>query len=237
MVSLRWSAAGRRFFFNINTNGLLYSVNTDGSGMSLLAERIYGFDLSPDGQQLVASHIGTATLLVDIITMNIDGKRRNTLIDDATRASLGLGSDSSIYGPAWSPDGTRIAFYTNTGNGICVIHPDGSAPLAYTAGAYRIAGGYMDWSPDNRHLAFHQERPSSIGSLDVTTGETNEIPQDHGWAWHPSWSPDGRRIVFEWTIAGQGEGQESQIWVINADGSGLTQLTFEGKNCCPVWLP
>ena len=45
----------------------------------------------------------------------------------------------------------------------------------------------------------------------------------------PSWSPDGSQIMFSrWG--------DEQIWVINVDGTGLNQLTTEGRNCCPIWV-
>jgi Tol biopolymer transport system component len=53
------------------------------------------------------------------------------------------------------------------------------------------------------------------------------------WEWNklPSWSPDGSQIVFWSNRTGT-----SQIYVMNRDGSGLTQLTFEGANWDPVWV-
>ena len=44
--------------------------------------------------------------------------------------------------------------------------------------------------------------------------------------------------VFSWWYPGGFRyGETSDYGVINADGTGLTQLTSDGKNCCPVWLP
>jgi len=53
------------------------------------------------------------------------------------------------------------------------------------------------------------------------------------WEWNkfPSWSPDGSKIVFWSNRTGT-----SQIYVMNRDGSGLTQLTTEGANWDPVWV-
>jgi Tol biopolymer transport system component len=53
------------------------------------------------------------------------------------------------------------------------------------------------------------------------------------WEWNklPSWSPDGSQIVFWSNRTGT-----SQIYVMNRDGSGLTQLTFEGANWDAVWV-
>ena len=49
---------------------------------------------------------------------------------------------------------------------------------------------------------------------------------------HPSWSPDGSKIVFSSTRAGQ-----RQIWVMNADGSNAYSLsTTSHEDWDPVWV-
>jgi Tol biopolymer transport system component len=54
---------------------------------------------------------------------------------------------------------------------------------------------------------------------------------------YPSWSPDGKRIAFmsqTWDVAGG----NYEIFVMNADGSGVTRLTnFEGDDGWPAWSP
>ena len=48
----------------------------------------------------------------------------------------------------------------------------------------------------------------------------------------PAWSTHGEKIAYEYTSGGS-----TQIWVMNADGTGKTQLTSEGRNRAPVWSP
>lgn len=86
----------------------------------------------------------------------------------------------------------------------------------------------MDWSPDGRYILFpHLDR---VGIVDVGSGVIRYLLDGRA---HASWSPDGSQVVFE-TLSAR---RDAQIVVINADGSGQTQLTSEGKDCCPVWLP
>ena len=53
------------------------------------------------------------------------------------------------------------------------------------------------------------------------------IADSPGWETHPSWSPDGRRIVYTLYPAGTENGMAATPWIMNADGSGKKQLTKE----------
>ena len=97
-------------------------------------------------------------------------------------------------------------------------------------------------SPDGRNIAFSKYCESStppcsqmyiigadgIDPLVLQTGDTRDHPG------HPTWSPDGRRIAFVQQGAGT---TASQIFSINADGTGVTQLTHTGYNGYPEWSP
>ena len=58
-----------------------------------------------------------------------------------------------------------------------------------------------------------------------------QLTDDPGWEEHPSWSPDGKRIVYD---AGSSEPFSNSIWIMRADGSGKTELT-DGYH--PHWSP
>lgn len=89
------------------------------------------------------------------------------------------------------------------------------------------------WSPDGSQVAY-ASAPDSGGMavyvMDIGTGESQRITDEGFW---PTWSPDGTRIAF---LAGS-RGNED-IYVINADGSNLQQVTFfPGMENQPVWSP
>lgn len=150
---------------------------------------------------------------------------------DPTR--LTSGSDAS---PAWSPDGTRIAFSSfRDGNWeIYVMHADGQNQQRLTQ-----SGGEVDrapaWSPDGTRIAFSSERDGNSDIYVMNADGTNKVRLTEHAAIDadPAWSPDGNRIAFT-------SHRESfpAIWVMNADGTGATRLTSNNLgDSQPTWSP
>jgi len=136
------------------------------------------------------------------------------------------------YFPAWSPDGKWIAYDSNVDNpgggySIWIMDSDGNNKRMLAPG--RMA----DWSPDGKYLifvGFHCE------IYRVSVEDTSKVEkltflnQDDIYATEnkrPVYSPDGKKIAFE---------SNCQIWVMDADGGNLKQLTQEGGTS-PAWSP
>jgi TolB protein len=67
--------------------------------------------------------------------------------------------------------------------------------------------------------------------MDVISKDTTQLTANEGRNENPSWAPDGAHIVYA-----SKRGRQSQIWVMNADGTGKHALTDKGSNEKPVWV-
>ena len=156
-------------------------------------------DLSPDGSTLVMRTQGSKE---DLFVLRTDGTGLRKLTDDAFRNR----------GPSWSPDGTRIAFYSNRSGhyDLWTINADGSGLTAVTRGAGRGLW-YPRWSPDGRLLSSPDGTGSYLVRADAPAGQAGLEPLPplgRGlWFQASDWSPDGRMIVGSATTdAGQSRG-------------------------------
>jgi TolB protein len=151
-------------------------------------------------------------------------------------------------GPAWSPDGTRLMYAGTSSDaadargGIWETTAEGSEPrLISTDCKPPTCVEEIDpsLSADGTLLAFIRQVGTEtdaatsfvVAIRDLTTGAVTELEatrQPAGLVMHrhPRWSPDGVRIVFHSLTFGTGSRQEdSDIFVINVDGTGLRQVS------------
>lgn len=140
--------------------------------------------------------------------------------------------------PAWSPDGTRIAFesLSDGKRSIWVMQADGQGLRRVTDPNGLAADSSPAWSPDGTQIAFDSDRDGNpeiyVVGLDrtVTTRLTSNTASDG----FPAWSPDGTRIAF----VSDRDGQPG-IWVMGADGSSPTRLVAgpAAPMARPAWSP
>jgi TolB protein len=145
-------------------------------------------------------------------------------------AKLTLVGPKSASQPAWSPDGSRIAFVClwPTYPDLCVANADGTGVVHLTNDEQPDQA--PAWSPDGTKLAFARYPPGAykvayakVAVMDLATRQITLL----GDGADPAWSPDGAKLVFA-GIDG--------LFVMNADGSGRTRLTT-GEHRAPAWRP
>jgi uncharacterized repeat protein (TIGR01451 family) len=148
-----------------------------------------------------------------------------------TRLTTNPGFDDQ---PAWSPDGTRIAF-SRDGANVFVMNADGTGQTNLTGGVGTI-NAQPNWSPDGTRIAFSSDR---AGTLDIFVMNANgsaptQVTTDPASDDQPAWSPDGTRIAFTSDRAGTFD-----ILTVNPDGTGTTNLTSAGAavDVEPNWQP
>jgi TolB protein len=144
-------------------------------------------------------------------------------------------SREPLMSPAWSPDGSRIAYVGyERGNSAIYIQTPATGELRKFVGERGINGS-PTWSPDGSKLAvtLSFERNPDIYVIDVASGSRTRLTSDYSIDTESTWSPDGRTIAFT-----SDRGGSAQIYMMNADGSNQHRITFSGKqNLRPRFSP
>jgi Tol biopolymer transport system component len=238
-----WSPDGRKVAFaNFDRprwrgNVDLYVMNADGSGLRRLTRdsATDGFPVwSPDGRKIAftkaqAPAEGRGLPEADVYVINADGTGERNLTGDGVSG-----------GPTWSPDGRRIAF--GSSDGIDVMSADGTGRQRLL----RNRGHFPTWSPEGRKIFFL--RPGGRGRGGPAAVYIYVVNADGSAPRRlirmaqvnyslPSWSPDGRTILFVRERDGKRDGN-FEVYVMNADGSGKRNLTrHPGFDSAPAWSP
>lgn len=207
---------------------LLYSLDL---GRMVSFPRFGGDNFSPawssDGSKIAwSSSMRTGDPDIYVADANGGGAKRLTAVK---------GSDVS---PVFNPKTSAQIAWVSGRKGlpqIFVMDADGSNVQQVTNEGYAVS---PSWSPNGLLLTFAWIRKYGPGApggrdiylMDVASKQFRQLTHDAGHNDFPSWSPDGRHIVFQSDRTGS-----DQIWTMLADGTHQQQLTKDGRNSMPNW--
>jgi Tol biopolymer transport system component len=245
----------RRYLDVAKTTGAIFTVNPNGTNVRRVTRGGSGVnDTEPDW-----SADGTKIAFVRQTRCPPDGPRNGlngtcdlvyTVARDGSdlRSPVPCGFDAKasfpgncvgVSHPAWSPDGSKLAYqwnlvdrrYSGSFNmqaGIWISDADGGSPRQVTQ---RTPGRSWDfgaqWSPDGTRLAFFRldlkTDREAIFTVRVDGSQERRVTPKSISGANPNWSPDGRWILFN----GEKRGAPVNVFRIRPDGTGLKNLTKE----------
>ncbi len=208
----------------------IYALNLSTEEVGLIyssAWEITGLRLSPDGSRFAFSQ--------KIDGENLDNDEICIAGVDGTNFLRLTQNDILDTYPAWSTDGTKIAFLSMRGAtlDIYLMDTDGSNQrLLYDSGSH---DGDVHWINDRivftRNSQIWMMNSDGTGAAQVTqpprAGEWGQAVLPFG-DYDPRFSPDGTKIVFERLLNDETSHGNYDIYTINSDGSGETALTHNG---------
>lgn len=215
----------------------LYEVDADGvdlHGVPAAGTSVLSPTWAPGGHKIAYMEMmldGSSSNAGRIYVLDLDTGQRTLVPPTATELN---------FTPAFSPDGTLLAFSRATSEGTDIF----TYNLAGQCCLQRLTvGRFSDnlsptFSPDGRRIAFVSSRPGLPEVYVMApdgTGQELLAPFDFGATGKsnaPDWSPDGLNVAFHRDVAGS-----PQVFVMDVASRTPRQLTSEGRNEDPTWAP
>ncbi|MGW6919560.1 hypothetical protein ACWGB8_38010 [Kitasatospora sp. NPDC054939] len=195
--------AGRVLLDADSRSSAIFTVAPDGSSEQRLTEPPEGArddhpDWSPDGGTLVFDRTPDGSTATRLWTVSAAGQGARQIGALCETGAIDCANESESS-PAFSPDGKMLAFSRTWGS------------IDESSGSIQFSDLYV-MAPDGtnaQRLTFLTNDKPYSGRID-----------------NPSWSPDGTQLTFEYRTSGTGQPANGRaVFVVNADGTGLRQLT------------
>jgi hypothetical protein len=213
------------------TNGKIYfdrstifGVASDGSGLTQVTET--GLPaaypaVSPNGNLLAFRRLSTVGY--GIWTINVDGTGARQVTTEPQNIA---GQDTE---PAWSPDGSKIAFVRN--GELHVMNADGSNSTTLVGPGFPFRLADPEWSPTGSEIAFSANNQIWAVGASGTPAPTQLNPTAPGNRSDPSWSPNGATIAYTRGPPGANGG----IWTIDRATAPNERPLLVGAAVGEVW--
>jgi Tol biopolymer transport system component len=220
----------------------LFSINPDGTGLKNLTNTPNIFEewpnVSRDGSKIVF-RVGDNPSSWELYSSDANGSNMRRLTND------GFAEES----PQWTPDGKQIIFSSNRNDvdpncglppcnwDIFIMRADGTHIRQLTTGLNQAL--FANVSPDGRKVLFSVVGTSdgALYTMNIDGSGVSRVDTPAALeAGDGEWSPSGSRIVFSSNTCFACA--QSDIWTVNPDGSGLTQVTANNLNeISSTWSP
>jgi Tol biopolymer transport system component len=210
----------------VQTDSGIYLVSADSLGVAQITTDLGNDDApvwSPDGRTVLLSSTRDRPYK-GLFLLELDGMRTTSLF-------YLEGMDSHF--PAWSPDGTRIAFIQDGQEKRYLVTIDVDHPVPHRLLDASITMNPLTWSPDGRSIAFIGIRPRGVFLIQADgSGLVHLAPN----LVNPSgqrWSPDGQQLALESLVEGQ-----LHIFLVQVD-SGFSEriINTNTEDYRPTWSP
>ena len=190
-VAQAWTPDGSRLIGmrgDLPAGGALETVTVDGSDPWVVAEGVLAARLSPDGRRVVFVRESDR----HVVVTGLDGH----VLADFGSWNPGPYDLHMRFQPSWSPDGTKIVYWS--GGKVIVAEPDTGKLYALAGGAKETVGAQPVWSSDSSVFA---DITDATGNTDIYVARpdgrsaralfADRLPEGG-----PIWSPGGRRLAF-----------------------------------------
>jgi TolB protein len=236
---------GRISFLRGNEDGTrdVYVVDPDGSRHERVTNGIFIEGLtawSPDGRYIIAqiSQEGISTVTRIAVGPDNKGGEVVALTSDMMVDNSDKKADSAL--PAWSPDGSLIAFQSKkeTGNfQVYVMDRDGNNKRRISSG--QAVAIQPAWSPDGKSITYvggdkvDVGAPKELYTVSLEGGTPKQITTGGKDVSKPTWSPDGKSILYLNNLSDR----FSDIMIMNADGTSPRKLADGVRASSPQFNP